>query len=513
MIKIIKLKAIKNQKFKYLLILIIILIILSFSFLRKQSRAEFSLFYPESCLGSFINPERAQGKSEVDSLEEISEVNSAVYYSGFKEIYCGNFKGPVENGEINKVILKFNWVLTKELIQKPVIEIEGKGILEEILPSKTIEIINTSSKSTPTLLNENSTTIYKFIPLVFAEEQDNSELTNETTTSTQPSETSTLQDIKNETTTFQNITAETTSTESTTTISTSSNELNQSMTSEAQITITTPPKPLFDIHYTLDGSNWNYLGSINSENWKDINFEVPINEWVDISKLQIKINSYPDTDHYLYLESISLEIEYIAQDNTESKVSQTAEDNKSNLQANIGFYSGGSGGIYIPTTTTNTEDLVNYSSSTEIDDSPEDGLPEETDQENQTFEEVQTTNQITEVKPLKVRKYEKEVKIKNTDNIFCSANPFVNNINEEETKIIDLNLSPSNISKKLEIGSLPSGIDITFENTAYELNTNSDKVILKIYRQTGSQKGNFNISIIYNAQNSTILCQLNLFSF
>jgi hypothetical protein len=71
------------------------------------------------------------------------------------------------------------------------------------------------------------------------------------------------------------------------------------------------PKTLFDIHYTLDGQNWNYLGSVNENNWQNLSFDIPVNNWLDISKIQIKINSLPDTDYYLYLESMWLEVEYI----------------------------------------------------------------------------------------------------------------------------------------------------------------------------------------------------------
>jgi hypothetical protein len=71
-------------------------------------------------------------------------------------------------------------------------------------------------------------------------------------------------------------------------------------------------KTLFDIHYTLDGQNWNYLGSVNENNWQNLTFDIPINNWLDISKIQIKINSLPDTDYYLYLESMWLEVEYVS---------------------------------------------------------------------------------------------------------------------------------------------------------------------------------------------------------
>jgi hypothetical protein len=91
------------------------------------------------------------------------------------------------------------------------------------------------------------------------------------------------------------------------------------------------PKTLFDIHYTLDGQNWNYLGSVNENNWQNLTFDIPVNNWVDISKIQIKINSLPDTDYYLYLESMWLEVEYV------SKVEEITPEDTSILNKNLSF--------------------------------------------------------------------------------------------------------------------------------------------------------------------------------
>jgi hypothetical protein len=119
----------------------ILIVFLFFIIFRHQTKADLVYFYPQTCLGSFVNPEKAQGEREVESPDLINELNSAVYYSGFKEIYCGNFKGPIKEGEIKKVTLHFNWVITKELREKPIIEsISSKSLIEKIIPSKTIEI-------------------------------------------------------------------------------------------------------------------------------------------------------------------------------------------------------------------------------------------------------------------------------------------------------------------------------------------------------------------------------------
>jgi len=412
------------------LIAFVLIIFIFFIFFRPKTRADLVYFYPQTCLGSFVNPEKAQGEREVDNPDLINELNSAVYYSGFKEIYCGNFQGPAKEGNIKRITLHFNWLITKELKEKPVIEsTSSESFIEKIVPSKTIEI-NITTSDIPILENtsteiQNSTEtatssqIFKIINFAFAEEDI------QNSTSTTPTS------INSELTQTQTESQTQTSTETTSTI-----------------TLTTT-KTLFDIHYTLDGQNWNYLGSVNKDNWQNLTFDIPVNDWLDISKIQIKINSLPDTDYYLYLESIWLEVE--------------VKDQEENAP----------------------EEITEPSTSSEI---------------------------ITQIinESLKMRKIEKKVEIKNFDNISCLMDQFSININEGETKFINLNLSSEGI-KNLEIGSLPNGIDIVFaQNNDYQISTDGNAIQLKIYRQKGSDKGNFSIPIIFNSKNSTIICQINI---
>ena len=412
------------------MIAFVLIIFIFFIFFRPKTRADLVYFYPQTCLGSFVNPEKAQGEREVDNPDLINELNSAVYYSGFKEIYCGNFQGPAKEGNIKRINLHFNWLITKELKEKPVIEsTRSESFIEKIIPSKTIEI-NITTSDIPILENtsteiQNSTEtatssqIFKIINFAFAEEDI------QNSTSTTPTS------INSELTQTQTESQTQTSTETTSTI-----------------TLTTT-KTLFDIHYTLDGQNWNYLGSVNKDNWQNLTFDIPVNDWLDISKIQIKINSLPDTDYYLYLESIWLEVE--------------VKDQEENAP----------------------EEITEPSTSSEI---------------------------ITQIinESLKMRKIEKKVEIKNFDNISCLMDQFSININEGETKFINLNLSSEGI-KNLEIGSLPNGIDIVFaQNNDYQISTDGNAIQLKIYRQKGSDKGNFSIPIIFNSKNSTIICQINI---
>ncbi len=73
-------------------------------------------------------------------------------------------------------------------------------------------------------------------------------------------------------------------------------------------------------------------------------------------------------------------------------------------------------------------------------------------------------------------------------------------------------------SGEIEIGSLPIGIDIQFsqnENYLHGVSQNDNAFDLEIDNQEGSQKGNFNIPILYTNEetNQTIICQINIINF
>ncbi|MEM3373511.1 MAG: hypothetical protein QXF76_04820 [Candidatus Anstonellales archaeon] len=317
------LKVKKDIEKRSLILSVLLVFILSlfYFFFNKKIMAEIVYFYPESCLGSFVNPEKAEGKPEVENSDLISESNSAVYLGGLKEIYCGNFQGPIEEGEIQNITLKFNMVLTKERREKPIIQsTSSESLIEKILPPKTIEIINTSTENSTTTAPENPPTSTIEIPqsffykMVFAEETTNQESTssNENLTSEQTSETQTTEEIINTTTQETVITTQE--------LSTTTQEITTTQEEKTSTTQLEQTLNYFDIFYTLDGQTWQYLGSITNKNSQDISFSIPVNDWLMISKIQIKVQSNPTIENipYLYLESMSLEVEYNKKSGKES---------------------------------------------------------------------------------------------------------------------------------------------------------------------------------------------------
>jgi hypothetical protein len=66
-----------------------------------------------------------------------------------------------------------------------------------------------------------------------------------------------------------------------------------------------------EVLYTLDGSEWHGLGKVGKNNWKN-EFEIPITEWDDISKLQVSIQTLSVLDEMpaVYLDGMWVEAGY-----------------------------------------------------------------------------------------------------------------------------------------------------------------------------------------------------------
>lgn len=72
---------------------------------------------------------------------------------------------------------------------------------------------------------------------------------------------------------------------------------------------------LFRVTYTIDGSNWEELGVVKRNDWKNIEFEIPfssVDSWEKLSKVQIAIESLPTIDQFpeAYLDSMWVTVEY-----------------------------------------------------------------------------------------------------------------------------------------------------------------------------------------------------------
>mgnify|MGYP001605653775 CR=1 FL=1 len=140
---------------------------------------------------------------------------------------------------------------------------------------------------------------------------------------------------------------------------------------------------------------------------------------------------------------------------------------------------------------------------------PEEELPEEAPPPSEPPQ--------PQLPPLKEYKYQKEVRIDKSARHSCVAKSFTADVSGRESIILELELRGARSDfENIEIGSLPAGIDITFLDNAnyeYQPKRSDSGAVLQITNQSGSQKGNFSIPIIYISGNSTTICQINIINF
>lgn len=108
-------KALQKKHLMMAMSSLVLLIVLG-SFISPKGKAESSIFYPETCLGGWVNPQHAQGEEQTTSNGDESQFtkeNSAILPKNTNaEMYCGNFKGKV-NADTKPTKILVSLALTK----------------------------------------------------------------------------------------------------------------------------------------------------------------------------------------------------------------------------------------------------------------------------------------------------------------------------------------------------------------------------------------------------------------
>lgn len=282
--------------------------------------------YPGSCLGSWQNPHLAQGRPEAQELQFINKENSAIFLEGgIKEIYCGSFNGDLSESEIKlikNVNLKFSWLISNE---------------ELTTATSSIIIIQPSATSSEAVAQNTDYIVNQILNNIHADEisvivsTTTPEITITTAASDAQQETSNLGNAAaiatSSPTSFwwkkynfffaedqvSNIQQATDNTQQTTTITTTTTTFTSTATSSLDSPLA-PSEDFLKVSYTLNGVDWQFLGTVNKNNWQDISFQIPVYQLEDVKKIQIKIESLPilNKTPYVYLDGMALEVEYDA---------------------------------------------------------------------------------------------------------------------------------------------------------------------------------------------------------
>ncbi|MDB5254175.1 MAG: hypothetical protein JWL80_241 [Parcubacteria group bacterium] len=259
------------------------------------TQANEAVFYPSSCLGGWKDPHNAEGKPEVssDTVTMFNNENSAVLPENTSaEIFCGKFTGTIpEDTRPQKVLLTFSWDAKRGAI--PDDEDNAPGSLS--VEATTTPAEDSAASSTPAVPE----------PIVSEPAPPIESVEAPPVNVPEESPTSLLKNIL-----FTKAYAQETDATSTPVIVPSFS-------------------PLFEILYTLDGTQWINLGTVDEEHLRYSIFEIPIDshgKWQDISTIQINIKSVSslDSNPPIYLDGMALEITY--------------EDNKAAFAPASGLY-------------------------------------------------------------------------------------------------------------------------------------------------------------------------------
>ena len=245
--------------------------------------------YSKTCTGGWENSQNAAGAPDVEiGGINFSAENSAHAVGNPSTMTCAGFSGDVPNGVIpKKFTVKISWTATADAIVS-------------VAPDATTE-----SSSTNLVQDD----VENALPLPSIDSSD----TAVSATTTDISASSTVASS----TDMGNIA--TSSEETTATSDTTETPVGLEAGTPSQVTTPAPSdlpqQDFLEVKYTLDGTNWKTLGTINAANAKNISFEIndaDMTKWTDLSNFQISLSTLlPDSQlPNIYVDSVYLEADY-----------------------------------------------------------------------------------------------------------------------------------------------------------------------------------------------------------
>lgn len=448
------------------------------------SRADTVFFYPDSCLGSWRNPQKAAGAPEnigtanLDA-ENFTDANSSVFDGGISSIYCGNFSGEIpDEAEIQSVTLSLV-IAAKETPAGPLLlDSTGSPQTEPTLEPSPGSSPSPSPESSPEPLPEPSPPItfwQKIFRAVFAQE-----ITPEPSIEPSPTPVPAFTPSP-----AQTPTPSPSPTSAPTPTPTPEPTTSPSPTPESSPELSPSPEPtaepiaeefvpqnepLFYVRYSLDSQNWQHLGEIFAEDLDEpqiLTFQVPVSQWVDLQKIQISVISLPRTQDapYVYLDGMRLEARYEAIPADEAELAELPAE----------------------------EELL-----------PQEAIPEPSP-------EPQTERQL--------RESSRPIKIDPEATHSCSVEPFSTEIRQDETKSISIifNAPDGETAAFAELGDMPYGIKAHFARSGAATLTGiagerKEELVLSTGREL--QQGSLGVAVIFSrdlgSRVSDTICQFNL---
>ena len=372
--RVVNLRPTFFKKYKLRWVLAVFLaVFLIFAVNKLFTRAEVTDFYPQTCLGSWQNPENSQGEPQNFNLasSSFSENNSAIFTSEKDKIFCGKFLADdyVAEGNIKNVGLTLVWNVEGAAASQP--SVESGEIKTNAATSSESESTSTSAdgkavdfeqkesflKNSPFLDENSGVTLWglSFVKQALAEELSSTAampvadqaqipassssdqvINNEIQTPAPSTETSSVpgeepkpvdesliappaqneNSISNSTTSNSSSSQsqdESSSSNSGAQDSSSTQNIEESSSSTAVIAPAPPDNNFLKINYSFDGQNWFELSRVSGDNWKNLTINLPNVSWDDLRHLQISVEGIPTTLEKapkVFLDGMFLEIQY-----------------------------------------------------------------------------------------------------------------------------------------------------------------------------------------------------------
>lgn len=308
------------ERYQFWVILAVIILGASFFIWKKVlTRAEAVDFYPTTCLGTWQNPQNAQGKPETFNTQNLvfTDENSATSNGSSSEIYCGSFIPPdyEAQGDIKNVGLTLVW-----------------QIGEATSPSSTLQASPDASSSS-FFFNPHRLPFSGFIERALADEIASDSVSTQSNPDiipsppappppsiepqTPPESSSTSESVSSTPTISapENPPAAASETPVAEPAASSAPSAESASTSDV-ISEVPPPPPdenFLKVSYSTDGQTWAELAKVNPDNWRNFTQTVPVQNWSELAKLQIKVEGISTSLQKIppvYLDGILLEVHY-----------------------------------------------------------------------------------------------------------------------------------------------------------------------------------------------------------
>ncbi len=315
--------------------------------------AEVTDFYPSTCLGSWQDPEKAQGEPETFRFpeKELNNDNSAYLDKAEGDIYCGQFLPGdyVGEGEIKGVGLTLVWNvqgLPELVLPEPTVTPETTSTpnADEDIPTSEGAVIKDVIEAPTERTKEESSngdsakeepatppsSLNRFlVPLVLAQSEEPSAPASTVepapVQATEPPVISNPEPINEpvvgapkETEVEKNPPInEELKNENGEEIKPEEVKIGEVLAEPVTEIIHEAPKVVDEsflrISYSLDGQEWKEISKIGAANWFHYTMPLPINSWEDLRKAQFRIEGIEnslETFPEIYLDGMFLEVQY-----------------------------------------------------------------------------------------------------------------------------------------------------------------------------------------------------------